>query len=291
MADGHFSEWRLSVSLAAKDEAHLRGFAEWLSPDIKVGFQRGGAVASLSRQDRTVVPLIRERFDIHPRKTFNPPSRLPYEDATLLRCWLVGYIDGDGQVRRQTGRVAVTLNTIAHISWEPFLLELSEMLDFGMVRHKVSHGQTYVALRNCRHNEVVSLLQFIKLYNLPVLERKWGVVDEGHVVITPSGSGKLIEQLLQEGWRGKDITREFGFSPAYISNVRRGVLGYSDARFEASKYNRDKTHCPKGHPLVEGNLIPSALAKGYLRCSECHKTWKRERRQRLRGIGTEEHQH
>jgi HNH endonuclease len=41
--------------------------------------------------------------------------------------------------------------------------------------------------------------------------------------------------------------------------------------------NAAKTHCPKGHPLVAGNLVPSYAAKGGRLCLICNRAWHRER--------------
>lgn len=39
----------------------------------------------------------------------------------------------------------------------------------------------------------------------------------------------------------------------------------------SSAHNRDKTHCPRGHPLEGDNLEPSALRlRGVRNCNTCH---------------------
>ena len=35
--------------------------------------------------------------------------------------------------------------------------------------------------------------------------------------------------------------------------------------------NAKKTHCPKGHPLIEGNLVPSYLEYGQRTCLTCYR--------------------
>jgi hypothetical protein len=42
----------------------------------------------------------------------------------------------------------------------------------------------------------------------------------------------------------------------------------------------NKTHCLKGHPLVEGNLVPSSLADGRRDCTTCSRARAREQKQR-----------
>lgn len=45
----------------------------------------------------------------------------------------------------------------------------------------------------------------------------------------------------------------------HSNNSRRGAL-----------HNKKKTHCPKGHKLVTGNLDAYHLSKGRRRCKVCH---------------------
>ena len=40
--------------------------------------------------------------------------------------------------------------------------------------------------------------------------------------------------------------------------------------------NAAKTHCPQGHPLAEGNLVPFDLRRGRRRCLTCHREQSRE---------------
>lgn len=55
--------------------------------------------------------------------------------------------------------------------------------------------------------------------------------------------------------------------------------GFAEGRRTPTRYNAEKTHCPKGHPYDEENtyLIPS----GGRGCKECMRQWTRGRRRRL----------
>lgn len=230
-ADGHLSEWRIKIKIAIKDTEHLQTLAAWLGSGIHTTFERGESVVSLAKQDRTAVPAIRERFDLRSRKTYEPPARLPYEEETLLRCWLVGYIDGDGMIRQQTGRQNALLTTVAHLAWEPLLTEVSETVGVGLIRHRIVRGRTYVALTCHRHNEIVALRQFARAQCLPVLERKWSRVDETYVA-PEARDGHMrdrVEVLARQGMRVKDIAAELGCSIKHASETRT-ALGFPDAR-------------------------------------------------------------
>ena len=57
-------------------------------------------------------------------------------------------------------------------------------------------------------------------------------------------------------------------------NLRRGM--------SQSAINARKTHCKRGHPLVEGNLYRTAGRPNSRVCKECTKAYVRDRRCRLR---------
>ena len=52
-------------------------------------------------------------------------------------------------------------------------------------------------------------------------------------------------------------------------NCRRGLTGYNNAQIK-------RTHCPKGHPLAEPNLLKFGIKKGWRQCKQCHYEWQHE---------------
>jgi hypothetical protein len=53
----------------------------------------------------------------------------------------------------------------------------------------------------------------------------------------------------------------------------------------AAPYNRDKTHCPKGHAYDEENTYFDR--NGGRNCKECKRQWKRDKRARVRLLAAE----
>lgn len=161
------------------------------------------------------------------KKTFNPPRELPYTDDVLLRAWLVGYIDGDGYLYKQTGRKSAALQTVAHISWESFLKDVVEKLDFGHIFYRYySEDKSYVCIVSQKHGELVDLKLFARSHNLPVLERKWIKVDE-LLVVRPARDGSVkreIERLIRQKMSNKEISLITGHSPSMISGIRSKMI-------------------------------------------------------------------
>lgn len=86
----------------------------------------------------------------------------------------------------------------------------------------------------------------------------------------PIADGLVIDHL---------CNRPHCVNPAHLQAVtqRENLLG-SDS---LSEFNRLKTHCFQGHPLVSGNLQNGVGRRR--RCLTCHRKTERERRARLRG--------
>ena len=43
-----------------------------------------------------------------------------------------------------------------------------------------------------------------------------------------------------------------------------------DKQIHGTDFHRNKTHCPKGHPLSGDNLVPWYAHRGYRKCKICH---------------------
>ena len=104
MADGHVSEKRVQFGLKSEDRRLVDAFGIFIGAKPSSSRSNGtGSYTSISRQEPDVVRRLRQRFGINSNKTYQPPAHLPYEDKALLRPFLVGLIDGDGTICKQSG--------------------------------------------------------------------------------------------------------------------------------------------------------------------------------------------
>jgi len=57
---------------------------------------------------------------------------------------------------------------------------------------------------------------------LPILSRKWDIVDDSYESRTEWGRRKavLVREMLSSGMKGKDVAAELGVSQAYVSEVK-----------------------------------------------------------------------
>ncbi len=113
MADGHFSENRLSLTLGIKDVNHLEKFAKFIGCNLRI-YETN---TSVSLMDTKYIPKIREKFNIVNDKTYNPCNISNINNYDLLMSLIIGFIDGDGSIRLVYKRKDASLAVKCHSSW------------------------------------------------------------------------------------------------------------------------------------------------------------------------------
>lgn len=212
-ADGSISENnRLKVTLKSADRGHLEKLASFVESQSNINYERSARYSTYAHMDSVSVPRLKSRFDLRPRKTYNPPAHLPYQDKELLKCFLIGFIDGDGHIKKQTGRRASAIRTVSHLSWAPFLEELALQLQIGRVKERsgsVRSVGTYAEWFSMRHSDNVALKEFATAAKLPILCRKWGRIDTSYVADRYQKAEQLRE-LIRMGQSDEEIASLIG---------------------------------------------------------------------------------
>lgn len=179
LADGHFTQTRLLVTLCKKDKPHLEKLAKFLSiPTVKNIFQRvvnkKYPCCIIRPQDKFYVPRIKQKFNIQNNKTVSPPasSILP-TDSKLLLSLFIGFIDGDGSINKQPGARKTSIIRIQiHANWLSFLLEIYSRLNLTCAKPYINN-RGYAQWNICNKELQQKLRKHILNYQLPVLRRKW----------------------------------------------------------------------------------------------------------------------
>jgi hypothetical protein len=182
LADGHFSEKRLAVCLAKHDEEHLIKLSQFLANSNglfpAVNTYDKGTNSRLGVWDIDNMKLLKQRWGIVNNKTISPPD-ISWVSSDNLIPVLIGFIDGDGCIQKQSKRTNSKISIKNHISWVSFLQQLSDNIHqrFDAVSPKAHiNNSGYVILNICRY----SIVNQLKLYSnsLPVMSRKWDIIDE-----------------------------------------------------------------------------------------------------------------
>lgn len=216
MADGHFTEKRIIVSLAIKDVDHIKKFAKFISSGYSESknkcrdkYYRQCHVAAANSD---VVPLLREKFKICNNKTYNPCDITGVKNEDLLLSLIIGFIDGDGSITKQHKRNDTFLRIKCHSSWLDNLQFMSNVVcgHCNLKPNKVKINKQGYAIITFANSIILKFLKAKgKELNLPVLNRKWDRVDENYM--SKFEKYKYIVQevksLLGEGFTGYKIAQ------------------------------------------------------------------------------------
>lgn len=181
-ADGTFnhSTMRFKIALSNKDLEHLKKLAEFLNYSGTIKDTKNNT-SGFAIQDKVNVYKIIHKFDFKQNKTMNPPSLIIDEEEKFL-AFIIGFIDGDGCINKQTGREDCILRIKIHSSWLNWLTlviqRLSSIIDVKLTGPKINN-QGYTSLQ-CGNRILLDFLKK-KSYALPVLQRKWSKIDENRV--------------------------------------------------------------------------------------------------------------
>ena len=225
LADGHFEEKRLSVSLSIKDLQHLEKLKTYLDSPINIrkNFSKCDGkmyeYCKLSVMDSLSIPILKKQYLITNKKTYKPPNLLNIPDDFLF-CLFIGFIDGDGCIQKQTNRPDCKITIRCHKSWAPILSLFSPNVK------KTKDGYIYISFT--KTSVIKEFKQKAIQFNLPLLERKWDLVDLNYnskYEIASAWQSKAVI-LHKEGISLKDISRILSkkYNTVYIALKRGGHL-------------------------------------------------------------------
>jgi len=187
LADGSISDNRLRITLSIKDKEHLVKLGNKINVKITeynyTTNYGNGKFCKLSCMDFNYLKQYTDKFNINNNKTYNPPDYYNFEDRLMLSMF-IGLIDGDGCIKNQTGRKDCVISIKCHASWLNFYTEFHKFLDryFGLKSKppKIMNCG-YMLWTMADYRIVKGLKKFVIENNLPVLSRKWNIIDLNRV--------------------------------------------------------------------------------------------------------------
>ena len=172
-------------------------------------------------KDSVIVPRIMDKFNITYKKTYNPPMHLNNLSKEYLYCLLAGFIDGDGNIQKQNKRNDFMLRIKNHSTWLP-VLNLFSTLICGNEK-AIINNQGYAQLTITDIKILQKLKKQILQYNLPLLKRKWDIIDMDFISKYTKAEdlrNKVIE-LLKQNVKQKDIALICNTSPANVTKIKK----------------------------------------------------------------------
>ena len=238
LADGYISELgRLKITIHEIDLKLLQDFCTYVECSIDFithDNKNTPQYISISLMDKEVMRKLKNKYNIKERKTYNPPE-VEFILSPQLIAMYVGFIDGDGSIRRLHKRTDANIAIKCHSSWGKFLTNLQlnlydffECVKLGERKEASINNQGYACVTISNNSLLKKLKQFIVDNNLPVLWRKWTNINMEYVnrYETSCINLKRIVELKDKGMSIVDISKELNlkYQRVYQSLNRKGGL-------------------------------------------------------------------
>lgn len=237
MADGYLTKNRLKIGVSSKDEEHLIKLSNYVGYGNVITESRttnfGTFMTSqLSIMDSDTIPKIRNLFGMSDNKKSHNPINLNQLSDDDLIPFLIGYIDGDGTINKQTNREDSVIRFHIHGNWlivlDSIRVRLENIVGVDIPTPKITkYGNCSWQLTN---SVVTTYLKKECLQlELPFLKRKWDRINENHVsrYVKSRDRLKQVKNLLSKGYRNKEICEELNIHPSTVSKIiKRNGLSY-----------------------------------------------------------------
>lgn len=212
LADGHFSKGRCHFGLAWKDRKQVYKFAKLTKSGVRIkkiklrGYNKTYKFCEIIISDKEIVDLLKKRFSIHDRKTYNPPDLSSVVEDNYIVSLFAGYVDGDGCISNVAkNKRFCNLKIQLHSSWLDILWwfrnNLSRIIDENLPDPFIDNaGYANWSIRS--HPHLKKIKQKIVDLKLPILKRKWDKIDlnlinrDEQIEINHIKSRKLFKQGL-----------------------------------------------------------------------------------------------
>lgn len=182
LADGSFAgDNALHLELSSIDEDHIIRFLNFIDYHPKFYRREKGkhGTSSIVVSDTSSIRLFKEQFSLNGPKTKNPPI-VDHLTPEQLFCVFIGYIDGDGHIRKvakKSSHIAIECDSTWHHVLEKFEANLKIIFKTTTRKNHVSYLRTNKRGHSCICFSRHKLNQLIKEkaleLNLPILLRKW----------------------------------------------------------------------------------------------------------------------
>ncbi len=176
LADGNFGKTNtIKCTLSSIDKNHLIKLKKFLK--IKaLNFEQDKKYSTIKAMDGINVPLICKKFNINSNKTYFPPKTSfikKIKNKDLITALMIGFIDGDGCIRPKNK--SFSLSVKCHSSWLDILSFFAKEINKTSNAKINNAGYAYFTITN--HSSLKELKKKVLVMKLPVLKRKWDVID------------------------------------------------------------------------------------------------------------------
>lgn len=228
LADGHFGEKHIKLSLSYKDLDHLYKYKNFINYTQEIKIYKN--IPEIKVIDSIIVPKIREKYNICNTKTYHPCD-ISKICGDFLACFITGFIDGDGSIQKRVKTLKrpnndnTTITIKVHSSWKS---NIDYMNKYITEQTNTKYIESIIDSKGyCRKifsNNIQQqfLKRMIIQYNLPVLDRKWNLIDEYKIGKNQQSliNEQNVLRLLNEGYENlTEIGEILGYHNSVIYQI------------------------------------------------------------------------
>lgn len=234
LADGHFNfnNKRIKLTLSTKDINHLVKYSKFIETTNLIVNKSIYPSVSVTTKNIEKFHLVKNLLKLeNSNKTIYPNdfNDLNFNKEQMLSL-IIGFIDGDGNIQKQTGRKDSLLQIHVHKNWFDNILFIE---NFIYNYFNESHDKIFTRIGNDSYTKLIisnyKLLRKLKTevlkLDLPILKRKWDNIDEN--AITSKEIIKLqrqeIKELYSKGCSPVDILKTNKYTISLIYNTIRKI--------------------------------------------------------------------
>lgn len=227
MADGsiNYKNHRLTVGINIKDKDHLQKLADFIEYGVPIRHNYATNSVILAAQNTSVVPKLVHKFKLQQDKTRNPPYNLSFNKEDKFVSFLLGFIDGDGCVKKQYGRDSCRISIKLHRSWkrvlQSWINKIYKINNVDKIPRAKINSSGYVEVCIGKEKVIHSLKNKGIELRLPILDRKWDKISG-----TPSvrhekaySTRQHIIALSKQCYSQQYISVIVGVSKSWVSRV------------------------------------------------------------------------
>lgn len=239
LADGNVEKslTRICFCLSNLDKERVELLHDYLGPtkDHEISTGTSKFAKNEHRKEHSVirfmdsfnVPKICYEYGILPAKTYKGIDTKKIDDLqdSEFLSLFVGFVDGDGSVKRLNGREHFSIFIKLHESWRPFLEYCKYRIDSIFNKNtkaKINTYSGYPCLIISDMEIVSGIKRHITNNNINVLLRKWDAVPDNFVsrYTTTKILYAKINTLVSEGFKDKEIAEKLGINASVIRTKR-----------------------------------------------------------------------
>jgi len=240
-ADGSISDNnRMTLVLSKKDSDHIKKFVSFIGGIHPIRNEKRYNTCGIKIMDSYNISYITAKFGIKPRKTYDPPSIYKLSNVlskdNLFYSFIIGFIDGDGCIHKQTGRTDCGLIIKLHRSWANILQYFSDRICCNLqLKPNVVRINKYGYAEMRFTNSIILKHLKSKVYELglPHLERKWDLIDVNYISRVEQAVYNVdnVRKLASIGKKNKEMSQILELSPSAITMImKRNNIKYNKGR-------------------------------------------------------------